>query len=81
MSTERPPKTVRELQAITGLSAPTVKAAIRTGELPGYKVGRRYVIPADAFDAFREGRWVPKPRPLSSEPIRPLVVSRPTRVA
>lgn len=67
------PRTYQDLMAVTGLGRNAVKAAIRTGELPGYKIGSRYVIPADAFDAFCRGEWTPKPRPLFSEPIRPNV--------
>ena len=64
-------KTVADLMRVTGLGRDTVRAAIRTGELPGYKVGRQYRVPAEAFDEFCKGRWVPQPRPLSPEPITP----------
>jgi hypothetical protein len=79
MSTPLPPKTVADLMAVTGLGRDAVKAAIRTGELPGFYVrsasssGRgRYVVPAQAFDDFCRGVWVPQRRPVFTEPIRPL---------
>jgi excisionase family DNA binding protein len=71
----RPPRTYQDLMVVTGLGRNAVKAAIQTGELPGYKTGSRYVVPADAFDAFCQGTWVPKPRPLFAEPVKPINVS------
>lgn len=50
---------VRDLCAVTGLGAATVREGISKGELPGYKAGNRYVIPGEAFRSFCEGRWVP----------------------
>lgn len=49
---------VRDLCAISGLSKPSVYDGIEKGELPGYKIGNRYVIPGPAFRAFAEGTWV-----------------------
>jgi len=72
------PKTVADLMTVTGLGRDTVRAAIRTGALPGYYVqsnpGNRghYVIPADAFEAFCNGTWQPQLRPIVPQPIRPL---------
>lgn len=71
-TSERPAKGVPDLMRVTGLGRDSVKAAIRSGELPGYKVGRRYVVPADAFEAFCAGTWVPQHRPVFTEAIRPL---------
>jgi excisionase family DNA binding protein len=65
------PKTIVDLCAVTGLSRPSVTAAIQRGELLGHKVGAYYVIPAEAFDAFCRGEWVPHPRPQVITPIRP----------
>lgn len=62
----------QDLVAVTGLGEDSIKAGIISGELPGYRVGKSYVIPADAFDAFCEGRWVPQPRRVFSEPVQPL---------
>lgn len=67
-----PPRKYEDLMAVTGLSRASVKAAIRSGELPGYKVGERYVVPAEAFDAFCAGTWVPSPRPLFPAGITPI---------
>jgi hypothetical protein len=76
MSTPLPPKTVADLMRVTGLGDVAVRAAIRTGQLPGYYVGRgsrgQYVIPGEAFAAFCAGTWVPQLRPLFTESIRPL---------
>lgn len=66
------PKTVDDLRQVTGLGKDLVRAGIRAGELPGYVVGSRFVIPADAFDDFVHGRWVPKPRPVLPAPATPL---------
>lgn len=53
---------VTDICAVTGLSRASVQEGIRRGELPGYKVGTRYVIPGNAFRAFCEGRWMPQVR-------------------
>lgn len=66
------PKNVRDLIAVTGLCKETIYAGIRTGELPGYRVGSTYTIPDEAFEDFIHGRWVPKPRPYFAEPVKPL---------
>lgn len=70
----------RDLMAITDLGRETVKAAIRTGELPGYLVGRTYVVPAEAFEAFKRGEWIPQHRPIFSEQItaKPQMLRRKT---
>lgn len=81
MTTPTPPRTVADLAAVTGLHDDTVRLAIRAGQLPGYHVGRAYVVPADAFDAFCRGEWVPKPRPLFAEPVKPLVLIHRKQVA
>lgn len=75
-STPRPPKTVRDLMAVTGFSEQLVRAAIRSGELPGYVAGTRFTIPADAFDAFCRGEWKPQPRPVLAQPAQPLLRRR-----
>jgi hypothetical protein len=72
------PKTIADLMEVTGLGRDTVRAAIRTGSLPGYYVthdgsGRgQYVIPHQAFEDFCKGIWVPSHRPVFTENIRPL---------
>lgn len=67
----QPPKTVADLMDVTGLGRDSVRAAIRTGELPGHYVAGRYVIPGEAFDRFCRGEWVPQVRPVFTEPVRP----------
>lgn len=37
-----------------GLHRTTVAGAIRRGELPGLRVGRRWLVPVDAFDRLLE---------------------------
>jgi hypothetical protein len=71
------PKNVSDLMNVTGLGRDTVRAAIRTGSLPGYYVpgtGDRgqYIVPGEAFAAFCKGEWVPQHRPVFTEPIRAL---------
>lgn len=63
------PKTVADLQRVTGLGRDLVKAGIRSGELPGLVVGTRYVIPAEAFSRFCRGEWSPNPRPVLAQPV------------
>lgn len=66
------PKTVDDLVRVSGLGKDLVKAAMCSGELPGYRVGTRYLCPAEAFDDFLHGRWKPIPRPVLAEPATPL---------
>ena len=63
-----PPATVADLMAATGLGRDAVRKAIREGQLPGRKIGRKYVIPRGEFNAYIDGRWTPRPQ----EPIRPV---------
>lgn len=65
-------RTARDLKELTGLGINSVYAGIKTGELPGYYVGSRVVIPDEAFEAFKRGEWVPKPRPYFANPVRAL---------
>jgi len=57
-----------DLERVTGLSRDVVRAAILAGELPGYKVGNQYRIPAQAYRDFCAGRWVPQPRRVLHKP-------------
>lgn len=70
------PKTVGDLMAVTGLGEALVRAGIRSGALPGYMVGTRYVIPHEAFALFCEGRWVPQHRPIFTQEIKPIALVR-----
>lgn len=68
----RPPYGVVDLMKVTGLGRDTVRACIRSGELPGVHAGRQYTVPAQAFEDFCAGRWVPQRRPIFTENVRPL---------
>ena len=61
-----------DLCRVTGLGRETVKAAIVAGELPGYLIGSRYIVPAEAFDAFCRGEWRPAPRPILAQQPNPV---------
>ncbi len=61
-STDRPAKSLEDLMRATGPSRDLCKSGILSGQLPGYKVGTRWTIPADAFDDLCRGRWVPHHR-------------------
>ena len=77
------PKTVKDLIAATGLSEPTVLTALACGELPGYRVGKRWVVPDEAFELFCRGEWQPQTRNPFPEGVKPLqpVVTLHTRKA
>ncbi|MGB3327553.1 MAG: helix-turn-helix domain-containing protein [Thermomicrobiales bacterium] len=62
-------RSVKDLMRAAGISERTAYAAIKRGELPGYYVGRKVVIPEEAFQAFIQGRWTPSPRPLAIKPV------------
>lgn len=72
------PRTIADLMKATGLGRDATRQAVRNGELPGYVVGSRYVIPDDAFDRFCRGEWTPQPRqvivtaPVAVTPITPI---------
>jgi excisionase family DNA binding protein len=72
MNEIQPPVTIQEMMMATGQGRETVKALIRTGQLPGQELGQRYVIPRGEFDAWYEGKWTPKPveprAPPSADP-------------
>ncbi len=50
---------VRDLCALLGIGKQTAYDAIDAGELPGYKVSNRYVVPGPAFRDLAEGKWIP----------------------
>lgn len=68
MTRPHPPRPLTDLMAATGLGRDAVKAAIRNGELPGQKIGDRYVIPDAWFRAWERREWIPTPKPEPSEP-------------
>lgn len=59
MTTAPKAVTIREFQAASGLSKPTIYKMIREGQLPGYKIGSRYVVPRPWFERWLSGDWVP----------------------
>jgi len=61
-------KTWQDLAEALGLSEDTIKAAILSHELPGYRIGRKYVVPLAAFEDLIHGRWKPDPQPILGEP-------------
>jgi excisionase family DNA binding protein len=70
--TDDDPYLPADLERVTALSRDVVRAAILTGELPGYKIGAQYRIPAQAFRDFCAGTWVPRPRKQFAEPLHAL---------
>lgn len=50
---------IREFMDATGLGKTTIYKMIRLKQIPGYKIGTRYVIPRPWFEAFLDGRWTP----------------------
>lgn len=56
----------QELCRVTGLGRDSVQRAIRNGQLPGGKIGGRYVVPLAAFNDYCHGIWRPanEPTPL-----------------
>jgi len=45
-----------QVAKLFGVNIQTVRAYIRSGELPAAKVGRRYVVSGDDIDTFIEAR-------------------------
>ncbi len=78
---DRPPRKIEDLMLVTGLGRDTVRACIRSGELPGYYAHGRYTIPAQAFDDFCRGVWVPQVRPVFTERIVPITPIKKRRVS
>jgi excisionase family DNA binding protein len=60
MPTRNRPRTitVEEFAEMLGVHEKTLRQAINRNEAPGYKLGNRIVIPADAVDEFMAGRWI-----------------------
>lgn len=44
-----------EIQRRTGLGRDAVRQAIKAGQLPGYKIGGRYVVPRVWFERWMAG--------------------------
>ncbi|MDP9369376.1 MAG: helix-turn-helix domain-containing protein [Chloroflexota bacterium] len=57
--TERQTLTVEEVAAKLGISRGTAYGAVRTGEIPALRIGRRYIISRQVVDRLlAEGRFV-----------------------
>ncbi|MGI8405126.1 MAG: hypothetical protein ACR2OE_10275 [Thermomicrobiales bacterium] len=65
-------KTVKDLIRVTGLSETNVLMGLKLGQLPGYRVGKRWTTPDEAFDRFCRGEWEPQPRNPFPDGIRAL---------
>lgn len=63
-----------ELAARWGVSESTVRAIIRKGELPAFKVGRSFRIRCDVVDAYEERPYVAQRRGTLRMPV-PVVTS------
>ena len=66
------PRTVADLVRVTGLADATVKALVREGTLPGYKLGKKYVVPAGGYRALLAGTWKAQPREVVITNISPI---------
>ncbi len=53
---------ISEASRRTGLHPDSIRRGIVNGEFPGYRIGRRYVIPRLMFDKWLRGDWQPKER-------------------
>lgn len=69
-----PPVPLPELLTATDLSRPSLYRAIDRGEFPGYKLGGKYIVPRDAFEAWNRGEWIAPLR--QPTPIRPVQLKR-----
>jgi excisionase family DNA binding protein len=58
--------TIPEAAALLRVSERSVRLAIRRGELPGFRIGRRLLVPREKLEAML----------ASAEPVRPV---RPTQ--
>ena len=69
------PWTLRDMKVATGLSMKTCAEYIVDGFLPGYKVGSRYIIPAQWADDWLHGRWSPKRADAEPAAVPPEVIN------
>ena len=75
-SAEPPAYTAESLGAAIGVSAKSVRNAIARGELQAVKRGGRWIVRADAVDA-----WLQTPRPAHPRRRGPRSQARPLRAA
>jgi len=66
------PYTVADLMRVCGLGRDRVKSLIRSGDLPGYQLGKKYVVPAEGFRALLASTWRPQPRHITVTNISPI---------
>lgn len=52
---------VEEAAQLLGISRPTAYQAVRTGDLPAIRVGKRWLIPRSRLEALLDGPNVEKP--------------------
>lgn len=45
-----------------GCCVRTITRMIKAGELPGYRIGKTFRIPLDAWAAVKRGEWEPLPK-------------------
>lgn len=62
MSSSPNRRIMHALMTATGLSEHSCKRAIDAGQLPGYKIGREYVVSEFELTAWCQGRWRPSVR-------------------
>lgn len=68
MSQVEKPVTISDLVMATGKSRPTVYRLIASGELPGYRTSRGYIIPRQWFEDWQRGLWtMPEKKDASAE--------------
>ena len=47
--------TLKEAQRILGIGRDRLRAALKSGQVPGIKLGKRYIISRDALDDMLRG--------------------------
>lgn len=62
MDDEHRPLTVREAAAMAGLGVNQLYEAVKRGEVPSLRLGRRILIPRKKFIAWLDGEWSPEPK-------------------
>lgn len=61
-----PPYSAADVARMLGMDPTTVRAAITAKQLPGYRVGKQFVIPREAFERWQRGEWHPQPKALTA---------------
>jgi excisionase family DNA binding protein len=57
MATERQTLKIEEAAKILGISRNTAYDAVRSGQLPTVKIGRRFLVPKAALERLLESAW------------------------